>query len=435
MNIAVVGTGYVGLVTGACFAEFGVNVTCLDIDEEKIGALQEGKIPIFETGLEDLVERNTEAGRLAFSTDIPEGIRDSLVIFIAVGTPEKEDGSADLSYVRDVAQTIGENLNDYKVVVSKSTVPVGTGKMIREVIEDRRKGNTDFSIVSNPEFLREGSAVEDFQRPDRVVIGTEDEDERAVEIMKELYSPLYLIEVPFVITNVESSEMIKYASNAFLATKISFINEIADICDETGADVHQVANAMGLDGRIGSKFLRAGAGFGGSCFPKDTKALKDIAADCGQSTHIVDAAVRVNKKRPERMVEKITGQIGDPEGKTVGVLGLSFKPNTDDIREAPSLKIIDILKKKGAGVKAYDPQAMDNARKKIDVEFCESEYEAADGSDALVIVTEWNQFRSLDLSRIKELLNEPVLIDMRNIYEPEEMEKQGFRYCAVGRGI
>lgn len=442
MNICVVGTGYVGLVSGACFAEFGVNVVCVDKDKKKIDKLNNGAIPIYEPGLEELVKKNVKDKRLSFTTDIDKTIKDALVIFIAVGTPPKDDGSADLTYVEDVAGSIARNLNGYKVIVTKSTVPVGTGEKIRKIILEVNKKGVDpesrlgqaFDIVSNPEFLREGSAIEDFMRPNRVVIGAS--SDRAVEIMKELYRPLYLIETPFVITNVESAEMIKYASNAFLATKISFINEVANICERVGADIHAVAKGMGLDHRIGSKFLHPGPGYGGSCFPKDTQAIEQIARKNGYNFEIVEAVITINKKQKERMIEKIVSICGDLKGKTIGILGLSFKPNTDDMRDAPSVDIISGLLKRGAKVKAYDPVAMDEARKIFNnnIEYCKDSYDAAEGSDALVLITEWNQFRNLDIGRIKGLLKSPILIDLRNVYEPQKMKESGFRYAGIGRG-
>ncbi|MFZ3064460.1 MAG: UDP-glucose/GDP-mannose dehydrogenase family protein [Nitrospirota bacterium] len=433
MNICVIGTGYVGLVTGTCFAEFGVNVVCVDKDKNKIDKLNNGAIPIYEPGLEELVKKNVKDGRLSFTTDIDKAINNSLVVFIAVGTPPKDDGSADLSYVEDVARSIARNLNGYKVIVTKSTVPVGTGEKIRKIILEVNKKQENFDIVSNPEFLREGSAIEDFMRPNRVVIGAS--SERAVEVMKELYRPLYLIETPFVITNVESAEMIKYASNAFLATKISFINEIANICERVGADIHAVAKGMGLDHRIGSKFLHPGPGYGGSCFPKDTQAIAQIARENNYTFEVVEAVVNVNKKQKERMIEKIVKMVDELKGKTISILGLSFKPNTDDMRDAPSVDIINGLLKRGAKIKAYDPVAMDEARKIFndDIKYCKDSYDAAEGSDALVLITEWNQFRSLDMSKIKGLLKSPVIIDLRNVYEPQKMKELGIRYTGVGR--
>jgi len=434
MNVCVVGTGYVGLVSGACFAEFGVNVVCVDKDKNKIDMLNNGAIPIYEPGLEELVRKNVKDNRLLFATDIDGAIKDALVVFIAVGTPPKDDGSADLSYVEDVARSIAKNLNGYKVIVTKSTVPVGTGEKIKKIILEKNKKQADFDIVSNPEFLREGSAIEDFMRPNRVVIGAS--SERAVEVMKELYRPLYLIETPFVITNVESAEMIKYASNAFLATKISFINEVANLCEIVGADVHSVAKGMGLDHRIGSKFLHPGPGYGGSCFPKDTQAIAQIAKDHKYTFHIVEAVINANKKQKERMIEKIEKMTGELKGKTIGILGLSFKPNTDDIRDAPSVDIINNLLKRGVKIKAYDPVAMEEARKIFsdNIIYCKDSYQAADGSDALVLITEWNQFRNLDLIKIKGLLKSPIIIDLRNVYDPQKMKELGIKYAGVGRG-
>jgi UDPglucose 6-dehydrogenase len=436
MNIAVIGTGYVGLVTGACFAEFGINVICVDKDKDKIERLSRGEIPIFEPGLEEIVHRNQRRGRLAFTTDTRTAVQRSLGIFIAVPTPPQEDGSTDLSYVDEVARTIGEHLNGYKVVVTKSTVPVKTAARVKRIIEEAR-ANSDreqfrFSVASNPEFLREGSAVEDFMRPDRVVIGAEDDE--AIAILKDLYSALYLIEVPFAICNVATAELIKYASNAFLATKVSFINEIASLCEAVGADVHDVARGMGLDGRIGRKFLHPGPGFGGSCFPKDTASLVRFSKEYGVDQRIVSAVCDVNAARPGMMVEKVESMLGALEGKTLGVLGLSFKPNTDDVRESPGLEIIRRLQERGATIRCYDPQGMPNARRVLkDVHFCEDPYDVAKGSHALILVTEWNEFRKLDLDRIRALLAEAVIVDLRNIYEPQEMARAGFRYTGVGR--
>jgi UDPglucose 6-dehydrogenase len=373
MHICVVGTGYVGLVTGACLADFGINVTCVDKDEEKIARLLDGEIPIYEPGLDSLVEKNAKAGRLHFSTDLAPAIQHALAIFIAVGTPPKEDGSADLSYVVQVAEAIADNLNGYKVVVTKSTVPIGTGQLIEKIMTERGNGAHPFSVVSNPEFLREGSAIADFMRPDRVVIGAR--DAQAVAIMKDIYSPLYLIETPFVITNVESSELIKYASNAFLATKITFINEVAELCDRLGADVHHVSKGMGLDKRIGPKFLHPGPGYGGSCFPKDTHAMSEIAHEAGRPFDIVDTVIAVNDRIKRRAIERVHEAIGqDLDGKVVAVLGLSFKPETDDMRESSSIPLVSALVEDGARVKAFDPVAMDNAREILpdEVEYCET---------------------------------------------------------------
>lgn len=432
MNICIIGSGYVGLVTGACFAEFGINVTCVDMDNNKIDLLAKGLPPFYEPGLEELMRKNMTEGRLRFSSNTAVAVEESEAIFIAVGTPPREDGSADLSFVDAVARTIGENLNGYKVVVTKSTVPIGTGERIRKIIEEM--GNKHpFDIVSNPEFLREGAAIEDFMRPNRVVIGAN--SERAIGVMKELYRPLYLIEAPFIITDIETSEMIKYASNAFLATKISFINEIANLCEEVGANVQVVAKAMGLDGRIGSKFLHPGPGFGGSCFPKDTKALLQIAESHGYDFKIVRGVIEVNEAQWKRMVEKIDHALRGVGGKTLGILGISFKPNTNDIRESPALYIIRALTDRGANVRVFDPAAMEDAKGLLGqpVIYCGNAYDVADGADAVVLITEWNQFRNLELGRLKSLLKHPVFIDLRNVYEPERMRKNGFDYYSVGR--
>ena len=434
MHICVVGTGYVGLVTGACLADFGINVTCVDKDEEKIAKLLDGEIPIYEPGLDSLVEKNAKSGRLHFSTDLAPAIQQALAIFIAVGTPPKEDGSADLSYVVQVAEAIADNLNGYKVVVTKSTVPIGTGQLIEKIITERETAPHPFSVVSNPEFLREGSAIGDFMRPDRVVIGAR--DAQAVAIMKDIYSPLYLIETPFVITNVESSELIKYASNAFLATKITFINEVAELCDRLGADVHHVSRGMGLDNRIGPKFLHPGPGYGGSCFPKDTQAMSDIARKAGRPFEIVETVIEVNNRIKERAIGRVQEAIGeDFSGKTVAVLGLSFKPETDDMRDSSSIPLVTALVEGGATVKAFDPVAMENARGMLPetVQYCGDSYDAAEGADCLVLATEWNQFRSLDMERIRSSLKQPVVVDLRNLYDPKRMKDQGFLYSSVGR--
>ena len=434
MHICVVGTGYVGLVTGACLADLGMNVTCVDNDHSKIDMLLEGDIPIYEPGLEALVTKNSAAGRLHFTTDLATTLQRALAIFIAVGTPPKEDGSADLSYVIQVAEAIADNLNGYKVVVTKSTVPIGTGQLIERIISERADGSHPFSVVSNPEFLREGSAIEDFMRPDRVVIGAR--DPQAVAIMKDIYSPLFLIETPFVITNVESSELIKYASNAFLATKITFINEVSELCERLGADVHHVAKGMGLDQRIGPKFLHPGPGYGGSCFPKDTQALAEIARGADSPFEIVETVISVNDRIKRRAVRKVTAALDDDvAGKTVGILGLSFKPETDDMRESAAIPLAEHLVAGGATVRAYDPVSMNNARSILPagVVYCESSYDAADGADVLVLLTEWNQFRSLDLDRIKDLMRRPVVVDLRNVYDPARMREQGFVYEGVGR--
>ncbi len=431
MNIAVIGSGYVGLVTGACFAEFGVNVVCVDRDAEKIARLKEGVIPIYEPGLEALCKNNMAAGRLAFTTDLVAAVSASLVVFIAVGTPPRGDGFADLTHVEQVAAQIADAMDGYKVIVTKSTVPVGTGGRLRALIENHRPG-LSFDIVSNPEFLREGSAIEDFMRPDRVVIGTD--SDRAVAILRDLYRPLYLIETPMLVTNLATAELVKYASNAFLATKISFINEVANLCELTGADVQQVARGMGMDRRIGPKFLHAGAGYGGSCFPKDVLALQQIARQAGYTFCIVETVTEVNRLQRERMVEKIKTAVGVLAGKRIAMLGLSFKPNTDDMREAPSIPIIAALQKEGAQISAYDPVAMDEARKSLrDVTFEADPYAAASGADAVVLMTEWNVFRNLDLARIKAGLKSPIFIDLRNVYDPRKMADLGFHYVSVGR--
>jgi len=433
MNIAVIGAGYVGLVTATCFAEFGIDVICVDRDDNKLELLQKGIPPFFEPGLEELMRKNMNEGRLSFTDDIKEAVKKSDVIFIAVGTPSMDDGSADLSFVDSVAAIIGENLNGYKVIVTKSTVPVGTGERIRQIILEKGNSPDSFDIVSNPEFLREGSAIEDFMRPNRIVIGSD--SERAINIVKELYRPLYLIETPFVITDIETSEMIKYASNAFLATKISFINEIANLCEKVGANVHVVAKAMGLDKRIGPKFLHPGPGFGGSCFPKDTKALIQIGEKHGCEMKIVKSVVEVNSAQREKMIDKIDHALRGIEGKLIGVLGLSFKPNTNDIRESPAIYIVQRLLEKGARLRVFDPAAMENAKKVLGekVYYCRDAYEVAKNSDAVVLITEWNQFRNLDILRLRELLKHPVFIDLRNVYEPEKMRKYGFDYYSVGR--
>ncbi len=433
MNIAMIGTGYVGLVSGTCFAEFGIHVTCVDKVEEKINALQNGQIPIYEPGLEDLVKKNVREGRLSFTTDFKDAVEKNLVIFIAVGTPRHNDGSADLSSVEEVARDIGRTMNGYKVIVDKSTVPVGTGKWVEGIIRENQSEPHVFDVASNPEFLREGSAIEDFMRPNRVVIGTRSEQAQA--ILRDLYKPLNLIETPILFTSVETAELTKYAANAFLATKISFINEMANLCEKVGADVHDVAKGMGLDRRIGSKFLHPGPGYGGSCFPKDTSALAQLGRQNGSALKIVDSVIEVNEQQKRRMVDKIESAVGDLQGKTIGILGLAFKPNTDDMREAASLVIVDGLEKKGARVRAFDPVAMDAARRHLnEVTYCGDAYEVADGADALVLVTEWNQFRMLDMEKVKGLLKSPVIVDLRNIYEPEAMRQKGFTYVCVGRG-
>ena len=436
MNVCVIGSGYVGLVTGACFAEFGVQVVCADNDAEKVSGLEKGVIPIYEPGLDDLVARNVREGRLSFTTDTAEAVRGALVIFIAVPTPSRPDGGTDLTYVEAVAREIGRTMDGYKVIVTKSTVPVGTSIKVREWIEEEQKSSENkvhFSTASNPEFLREGAAIADFMRPDRVVIGTDDDQTTA--ILKDLYRPLYLNETPVVLTNVATAELTKYAANAFLATKISFINEMADLCEEVGADVQAIARGIGLDNRIGKKFLHAGPGFGGSCFPKDTRSLAHFARESGGVTEIVEAVIRVNDKRRERMIEKIVEVLeGDAQNKVVSMLGLSFKPETDDMRDAPSIDIIQGLLERGAKVQAYDPQAMKEASRVLpDVTMCENAYQACERGDVLVLMTEWNQFRMLDLGRVKELLNRPAIVDLRNVYKPSPMREAGFSYVSVGR--
>jgi UDPglucose 6-dehydrogenase len=434
MNISVVGTGYVGLVTGACFSEFGNHVICVDNDADKIAMLERNVMPIYEPGLDALVERNVKAGRLEFTTNLKSAVERSLVVIIAVGTPQGNDGRADLSFVREVARAVASNLNSYKVVVTKSTVPAGTGTTVREIIETHRKETHAFSVASNPEFLREGSAIEDFLRPNRVVIGCE--DEMAAAIMKDLYRPLYLIETPVVVTNVVTAEVIKYASNAFLATKISFINEMADLCEKVGADVHDVARGMGLDQRIGRKFLHPGPGYGGSCFPKDTRAILELARDHDVPLKIVQAVIEVNASRIAASLVKVRKAVGGTfKGKTVGLLGLTFKPNTDDLRESPAIAILDGMLAEGAKVQAYDPIGMPIAAQtpRDGVRYCDDEYQAASGTDALVVATEWNQFRALDVERLRAAVNTPVIVDLRNVYEPETMRAKGFTYSCVGR--
>ena len=432
MHIAVIGTGYVGLVTGACFAEFGVDVTCVDVDNSKIEKLNNGVIPIYEPGLDQIVEKNVRAGRLHFTTDIASAVAGADVVFLAVGTPPKEDGSPDMSYYQQAAKDVAGAMNGYKVLVTKSTVPIGTGKWLREFVAANLKTQTEFGVASNPEFLREGAAIDDFMRPDRVVIGSN--EERAIEVMKELYRPLYLIETPIVITSLEAAELIKYAANAFLATKITFINEVANLCDAIGCDVHDVARGMGMDNRIGRKFLHPGPGYGGSCFPKDTRALTTVADQFGVETRIVDAVIEANDRQRDAMLPKIEKLVGGLEGKRIGVLGLSFKPETDDMRESPAIEIVHAMIDRGATVRAFDPVAMDEAKHYLNgIEYAADEYDAIDGADALVIITEWNQFRALDMVKVKGLLKAPKIADLRNIYEPDDMRQMGFDYVGVGR--
>jgi UDPglucose 6-dehydrogenase len=433
MRIAVIGSGYVGLVSGACLADFGHSVTCVDRDAKKIAALQRGEIPIFEPGLDDLVVKNAREGRLMFGTQLGDAVKDAEAVFIAVGTPSRRgDGHADLSFVYGVAQEIAQAVDGYTVVITKSTVPVGTGDEVERIIRETRP-DADVAVVSNPEFLREGAAITDFKRPDRIVVGTD--DARAREVMTEVYRPLFLNQPPMLFTGRRTSELIKYAANAFLAVKITFINEIADLCEAVGADVQEVARGIGLDNRIGSKFLHAGPGYGGSCFPKDTTALVKTGQDAGVPLRIVETVVAVNDQRKRAMARKVIAACGGSvRGKTVAVLGLTFKPNTDDMREAPSLSIITALKDAGARIRAFDPVGMDQARTMLeDVAYAEDAYACAEGADALVIVTEWDEFRALDLKRIQASMVTPVLVDLRNIYRPSDMARRGFSYIGVGR--
>jgi UDPglucose 6-dehydrogenase len=432
MRVTMIGTGYVGLVSGACFSDFGHEVICVDRDEAKIAALREGKIPIFEPGLSELVRDNVAAGRLSFSSKLAESVPAADAVFIAVGTPSRRgDGYADLSYVYAAAEEIAAALDGYTLVVTKSTVPVGTGREVEAIIRKLRP-DADFDVASNPEFLREGSAIEDFKRPDRVVVGAE--SERAREVLRELYRPLYLLETPILFTARETAEVIKYAANAFLATKITFINEIADLCERVGADVHDVSRGIGLDGRIGRKFLHAGPGFGGSCFPKDARALVHTARECGAPLHIVEAVVAVNEARKKQMAQRIADLCGGIAGKTVAILGLTFKPNTDDMRDAPSLAVVPELLAQGASIRAFDPEGMAEAKKHFSrVTWCENAYDALTGADAVAILTEWNEFRALDLPRLRSLMRRPVMIDLRNIYNPHELARAGIAYHCIGR--
>jgi UDPglucose 6-dehydrogenase len=436
LNVCVIGSGYVGLVTGACFAEFGVQVVCADEDADKVEMLRQGRMPIYEPGLEDLVARNVREGRLSFTTDTAGAVCTSLVVFIAVPTPAAPDGSTDLHFIEAVSREIGEILDGYKVVITKSTVPVGTSAKVRGWIEEElasRDESIRFSVGSNPEFLREGAAIGDFMRPDRIVIGTEDEQSTA--IIQDLYRPLYLNETPVVITNVPTAELTKYAANAFLATKISFINEVANLCENVGADVQAVARCIGLDRRIGPKFLHAGPGYGGSCFPKDTLSVAHFARSAGDGFEIVEAVIRVNERQRLRMVDKIVAAVdGDLQGKTVAMLGLSFKPETDDMRDAPSIDIIKGLVERGATVRACDPRALEEASQLFpDITPCADAYEAAEGADVLVVMTEWNQYRMLDLARLKQLMAQPRMVDLRNVYSPDSVIAAGFSYRSVGR--
>ncbi len=442
MRVAMIGTGYVGLVSGACFADFGHVVTCVDKNPDKIKALQAGQIPIFEPGLEQLVAKNVRENRLSFTLDTKRAVQDADAIFIAVGTPSRRgDGHADLSYVYAAAEEIAAIIEGFTVIITKSTVPVGTGDEIEAIIKrvrpdlcsDDMGSGAGFCVVSNPEFLREGAAISDFKRPDRVVVGLE--DERAVEVMRQLYRPLYLNETPIVFTDRRTSELIKYAANAFLATKIAYINEMADLCEAVGADVQQVSRGIGLDGRIGAKFLNAGPGYGGSCFPKDTLAIVKTAQDYGAPLSIIEAVEAANKARKAAMADKVIAACGGTvKGKHVAVLGLAFKPNTDDMRDAPSLDIIPALQQAGASISAYDPEAMSEARKWLDdVGYSDNAYDCLDGADALVIITEWDSFRALDLLRVKAQMKTPIVVDLRNIYRADEMTRLGFEYSSVGR--
>ncbi len=433
MRVTMIGAGYVGLVSGACFADFGHVVTCVDKDPGKIDRLKDGVMPIFEPGLAELVENNVKEGRLSFTLDAADAIRSADAVFIAVGTPSRRgDGHADLSYVYAAAKEIAEHMDGFTVVVTKSTVPVGTGDEVEEIIR-KTNPNARFAVVSNPEFLREGAAIGDFKRPDRVVVGTDNEEAR--EKMRELYRPLFINETPILFTERRTSELIKYAANAFLAVKITFINEMADLCENVGANVQDVSKGIGLDNRIGKKFLHAGPGYGGSCFPKDTLALTKTANDAGSPVRIVDTVVQVNDARKKAMAERVIKACGGSvKGKTIGVLGLAFKPNTDDMRDAPSLDIIPALQAAGARIKAYDPESMHEAGKLLkDVDFCDGPYHAVDGADAMVLITEWDQFRALDFDRVKKMMKSPTVVDLRNVYHPADMAKRGFVYTSIGR--
>ncbi len=435
MKITMIGTGYVGLVTGTCLAEFGHHVVCVDKIEEKINRLKEGAIPIYEPGLEALVNKNISEGRLSFTTDIAETVPEAEAVFIAVGTPtsRRGDGYADLTYIYEASREIAGFLKGYTVIIDKSTVPVGTARQVERIIRQENP-DADFDVASNPEFLREGAALQDFMRPDRIVIGVD--NERAEEVLHDIYKPLYLLDTPIVSTTIETAELTKYAANAFLAVKISFINEIANVCESVGADVSALAKAIGMDGRIGSKFLHPGPGYGGSCFPKDTLALLRIVQEHGVSLRIVEAAVEVNAAQKARMIKKIRDMLGGSEaGKTLGVLGLAFKPETDDMREAPALTILPALLEKGARIKAHDPKGMEEAKKYLpnEIEFAFNAYDACENADAVILMTEWNQYRALDLEKIRASLKRPVFIDLRNVYDPEKMKSLGFQYTGVGR--
>jgi len=434
MNVVMIGTGYVGLVSGTCFAEFGANVTCVDVDEGKVARLLAGEIPIYEPGLDDLVAANVKAGRLRFTTDLAAVAGAADLVFVAVGTPSRRgDGFADLSFVYEAARQVAPHLRDYTVIVDKSTVPVGTARNVERIIRETND-QADFDVASNPEFLREGAAISDFMRPDRVVIGTE--SERAEALLRELYRPLNLIEAPILFTGLESAELIKYASNAFLATKISFINEMSMLCEAVGADVHSVAKGMGMDKRIGSKFLHPGPGYGGSCFPKDTQALVRIAQEHDTSSRIVESVIEVNAAQKARMIKKVREALGGSEAdKTIGVLGLTFKPETDDMRDAPALSILPALMEKGASIRAHDPQGMLEAREHLPAEviYCDDHFDVFDGADAVLLLTEWNLYRGLDLVRAKTRMQAPVFVDLRNVYERARMEELGFAYHCIGR--
>ena len=433
MKIAMIGTGYVGLVSGACFSEFGVEVVCVDKDEEKINKLKAGECPIYEPGLENLVANNAASKKLLFTTDLTTGVKGADAVFIAVGTPSRRGGGhADLSYVFGAAKEVAEAMDGYTVIVTKSTVPVGTGREVKRIVAEARP-DAEFDVASNPEFLREGAAISDFMRPDRVIIGTE--TKRAADVLSELYRPLYLLETPIVQTTLETAELTKYAANTFLATKITFINEFADLCEKVGANVQDVARGIGLDGRIGNKFLHAGPGYGGSCFPKDTLALVQTAKDAGAPIRIVETVVDINEKRKTQIAGKVVAACGGSVAdKTIAVLGLTFKPDTDDMRDSPSLVIVPELQKAGAKIQAFDPQGMKEAAHLFDdVVFCEGPYETMQGADVLVIVTEWNAFRALDFTRVKSLLKTPTLVDLRNIYNLDDMKREGFSYFSVGR--
>ena len=434
MKITVIGTGYVGLVSGACFAEFGWNVTCIDKSTERIESLKKGILPIYEPGLENIVLKNAEAGRLSFSADYSPHVENADVVFIAVGTPSRRgDGYADLSYVYSAAAEIAEHLEGYTVIVDKSTVPVGTARNVERIIRETSPG-ADFDVASNPEFLREGSAIGDFMRPDRVVLGTE--SDKAREMLKELYRPLYILETPMVLTGLETAELIKYASNSFLAAKISFINEIANLCEKVGADVKDVSKGMGLDKRIGSKFLHAGPGYGGSCFPKDVSALVKIFHDNGMTGRILESVINVNNSQKSLMVTKIRNMLGGSEyGKTVSFLGLTFKPETDDMRDAPALTIVPALINNGARIKAVDPEGVEEAKKHLpdSVEYCDNLYSACEGADAVVLLTEWNEYRSLDFNKLKTIMKGNVFIDLRNVFNPDRVKEYGFKYTGVGQ--